>query len=212
MSDLDPATIPTEADVIPLERDALLSCRRGEIQGLEKLYAIYAERVFRTCLRVLGDREAAEDQTHEVFLRVFAQIGRFDGRSRFSTWLYRLTMNHTLNRLRKRKRRWSRLQEAVEPVESPECERPDRRVRRREARDQVQALLASLSPDHRAIVVLREIEGLDYAEIAAVLGIARGTVMSRLHRARRVLRQEWMSGMGRNELASSGVQSKGHRS
>lgn len=179
------------------------------MDGLEVLYGIYSERVFRTCFRILGDRTAAEDQTHEVFMRLFEQIGRFDGRSRFSTWLYRLAVNHTLNLLRKRNRRSAKLKEFMFPREVPARELPDRSLLRKEDGGRVQALLEALSPDHRTILVLREIEELDYAEIAEVLGVAKGTVMSRLHRARQELKRRWLQEHGGNSVASADVQSRG---
>lgn len=201
------ASTPRE-NVVPLEQAAVRRCQGGEIDGLEFLYGIYAERVFRTCLRILGDRAAAEDQTHEVFLRLFEQIGRFDGRSSFSTWLYRLAVNHTLNRLRRRNRRSSKLREFVRPAEAPARELPDRNVLRKEEADRVQVLLSSLSPDHRTILVLREIEGLGYAEIAEVLGVAKGTVMSRLHRARQELKRRWLQELEGNSVLDEDVQKK----
>ena len=197
------------AAVVPLERAAVRRCQGGEIQGLETLYGIYAERIFRTCFRILGDRAAAEDQTHDVFLRLFEQIGRFDGRSRFSTWLYRLAVNHTLNRLRKRKLRSSKLREFGQPTEARARESPDRSLFRQEEGDRVQALLSALSPDHRAILVLREIEELGYAEIAEVLGVAQGTVMSRLHRARQELKGRWVESLDGNSVVGADVQREG---
>ena len=212
MTDTDPSSNPSLDNVVPLEQAALRRCRSGEIRGLEALYEIYAERVFRTCIRILGDRAAAEDQVHDVFLRVFEQIGRFDGRARFSTWLYRLAVNHTLNRLRKQKRRSSKLVEFALPTTAPARESPDRALLRREEGDHVQALLAGLKPDHRAILVLREIEELGYAEIAKILGIAKGTVMSRLHRARQELKRRWIQDSERNSDHRQDVQREGRES
>lgn len=181
-------------DAALAERAALRRCRQGQIEGLETLYQMYAERVFRTCLRILQDRPAAEDQTHEVFLRVFERIDRFDGRSRFSTWLYRLAVNGTLNRLRRR--RLSKLRQLRPSAEVRPRDLPDRVVVAREAGERVQRLLSALSPDHRTILVLREIEELSYAEIAEVLGVPHGTVMSRLHRARQELKRHWQARNG----------------
>ena len=196
-------------NVVPLEQAAVRRCQNGEIQGLETLYEMYADRVFRTCFRILGDQAAAEDQVNEVFLRVFEKIGRFDGRSRFSTWLYRLAVNHTLNRLRKRIRWSTKLRDFVQPTEVPAREFPDRSLLRREEEDQVKDLLSLLSPDHRTILVLREIEELGYTEIAAVLGVAKGTVMSRLHRARQELKRRWLERIEGNSAAATDVQIKG---
>ena len=206
MADFGAFPSTSQGNVVPLEQAAVRRCQNGEMEGLETLYGVYAERVFRTCFRILGDQAAAEDQTHEVFLRLFGQIGRFDGRSRFSTWLYRLAVNHTLNRLRKRKRRSIKLREFAQGTELTARELPDRSLLRREQGDRVQALLSGLSSDHRTILVLREIEELDYAEIAEVLGIAYGTVMSRLHRARRELKRHWLEGLDGNSATAADVQ------
>lgn len=199
-------------NVVALEQAAVRRCQNGEIEGLEVLYGVYAERVFRTCLRILGDQAEAEDQAQEVFVRVFEQIRRFDGRSRFATWLYRLAVNHTLNRLRQHKRRLSRLRDLVHPVEVPQGDLPDRGVLQAESADRVQALLGQLSTDHRTILVLREIEELAYAEIAEILGIAKGTVMSRLHRARQELKRCWLDAQDRNTDTNSNVQRQKGRS
>ncbi|MFQ5525904.1 MAG: RNA polymerase sigma factor [Thermoanaerobaculia bacterium] len=212
MADIDAPSRPSPGDVVPLEQAAVRRCQSGEIEGLEALYGIYAEPVFRTCFRILGDRAAAEDQTHEVFIRLFEQIGRFDGRSRFSTWLYRLAVNHTLNRLRKRKRRSAKLQRFVRTAELPARESPDRSILRREHVDHVKALLSRLPSDHRTILVLREIEELSYSEIAEVLGIARGTVMSRLHRARRELKRRWLENLAGNSATGADVKREGMES
>jgi len=160
------------------ERSAIGACRRGEIEGLGVLYEIYKERVFRTCHRILGDAALAEDVAQEVFLRVFEQIRRFDERSRFSTWLYRLAVNRALNAAQKA-RREGRPAPAPPPGPAP----GDPEVLR--------GLLAGLSLEQRAVLVLREIEGLSYAEIADALAIPVGTVMSRLARARAELSLRW---------------------
>jgi len=186
------------------EQAAIRICQSGDISGLETLYEMYSEKVFRTCYRILGDHAAAEDQTHEVFLRVFQKIDRFRGRSTFSTWLYRLTVNQTLNRLRSRKRRLIKMlgMDFLEgkPAKEPA---PDREVLRKEQADDVQEMLSGLSVEHRTVLILREIEELSYAEIADVLDIPQGTVMSRLHRARCELRTSFSS---RNTEDQTGVQ------
>lgn len=141
-----------------------------------------------------GESELAEDATQEVFLRVFEQINRFEGRSTFSTWLYRLAVNHALNFL-KQKRRRERISvgERADPAEClPDLScTPHDAVTQREHRRELQHLLSLLSIEHRTVVVLREIEELSYREIAAVLDIPAGTVMSRLSRAREALRKAW---------------------
>lgn len=176
----------------PSERRAIDRCRSGDIEGLRVLYERHSESVFRICLRILGDAARAEDEAHEVFLSAFRALPRFDGRSRLSTWLYRIAVNRCLNGLRDGARVVAHPPGASEP-EAAGADSPEQRLAQREAADAVQDLLDALPESHRAILVLREIEELEYAEIAQVLGVPVGTVMSRLHRARRHARQLWES-------------------
>lgn len=156
---------------------------RRERSALREAYERHGERVQRLCARLLGCPADAEDATQDVFLRLFEHAGSFDGRARFSTWLHRLTVNLCLHRLEKeqlrRARPLSEHDDLVEPG-GPPLES----LSRTEAHARLQTLLARLSPEHRAVLVLRELEGLPYQEIAATLDIPAGTVMSRLARAR----------------------------
>ncbi|MSR63070.1 MAG: RNA polymerase sigma factor [Planctomycetes bacterium] len=156
---------------------------RRELGALHATYERHGERVQRLCLRLLGRSADAEDAAQEVFLRLFERAASFDGRARFSTWLHRLTVNLCLHRLEKERRRVGRslpdADELVDPGAAPDAE-----LGRTEARETLARLLARLSGEHRAILVLRELEGLSYAEIAATLELPVGTVMSRLARAR----------------------------
>ncbi len=162
-------------------------CREGDIAGLEAIYRAYGDRVFRLCRGVLADEHAAEDATQEVFLRVFKKLGTFRGECRLSTWIYRLTVNHCLN-VRKRWFRWpvTALDGLARDLadEFGDGRRTEARVA---AREEVDRLLQSLPEPQRAVLALREILALEYKEIAGVLGIAEGTVMSRLSRARSAL-------------------------
>lgn len=176
------------------ENQAIRDCQEGRIRGLRVLYDRYKDRVFRTCLRILGDRHAAEDTTQEIFLRVFSKASSFNGRSAFSTWLYRLAVNHSLNALQK-ERTWGKLclqdgsilDDYAAPTPSP-----DQVLVETDRLDMLTGLLAALSAEYRAVIVLREIEGLCYREIAEVLEIPEGTVMSRLSRARLELKKVWI--------------------
>lgn len=164
---------------------ALAMCRGGDISGLSFLFAEYGNRVYRLSRSILGNDTDAEDATQEVFLRIFAKADKFDGRAAFTTWLYRLTVNHSLNW----RRRLTRMMRGLAPGANQErlsesaSHAPDF-ARQLEIKDEVDALLSRLSPEHRAVLALREISGLEYAEIAGVLAIPIGTVMSRLARAR----------------------------
>lgn len=187
-----------------LEAEAIQACLRGQAEGLAILYEMYRLPVFRTSFRLLGERASAEDATQEIFLRVFERISTFGGQSAFSTWLYRLAVNHCLNLLDKRKRR------AMVPVEdlhhrADVAGEPEEAYARSQRRDRLVRLIGVLSVDHRTVLVLREIEDLSYSEIAAVLEVPLGTVMSRLARAREALKQLWLAGDVRPECRETAI-------
>jgi RNA polymerase sigma-70 factor, ECF subfamily len=153
--------------------------KAGDVRALEACYRAYGGRVLRLC-RSLLDRERGEDAAQEVFVKVHERARSFSGRSSFSTWIYRVAVNHCLNlRERERLRVAEPLTEAAHGSGDP--------FRDVDERESVERMLANLCPEHRDVLVLREVTGLDYREIADVLGIPEGTVMSRLHRARRRL-------------------------
>jgi RNA polymerase sigma-70 factor (ECF subfamily) len=174
------------------DRDAIEACRRNDTDGLRRLYERYRTRVFRSCLRILGDEPAAEDATQEIFVKLYGKIGSFNGHSLFSTWLFRLTVNHSLNLLDKRKRARPQADLAA-AAELPAAAGalPDRQLAEDEQSRALARVLARLTAEHRVVLVLREIEELSYREIGAVLELPAGTVMSRLARARRELRKHW---------------------
>lgn len=157
-------------------------CRRGDLRGLEAVFRAYGDRVYRLCLHLLGQPADAEDAAQEVFLRIHRKARTFTGRSRFSTWIHRLTVNHCRNR-RRGDRRLPRPLDVADELRLPPCPRPSP-LQAAERDDALVALLARLDHDARAILVLREVEGLSYREIADVLRVPEGTVMSRLSRAR----------------------------
>jgi len=178
----------------------------------------YQDRLYSVCLRMVGDRDRAADLTQDAFVKVLQGLDSWDGRSRLSTWMIRVTMNVCLSHLRSEKlRRHARLgNEAGMPPgrgESPgnrspdafpagsgrrgEAERepaPESSVQHQDQRRRVLAALASLEPDQRAIIVLRDVQGLDYDQIAAALDVAVGTVKSRLFRARLAMRESMETG------------------
>jgi RNA polymerase sigma-70 factor (ECF subfamily) len=156
---------------------------RGEMGALQEAYERHGKRVQRLCLRLLGRRADAEDATQEVFLKLLERARSFDGRARFSTWLHRLTVNLCLHRMERERLRLARAlpDEGGLPDSSGS---PLESLSRTEAREALERLLARLTPEHRSVLVLRELEGLSYQEIAEALAVPEGTVMSRLSRAR----------------------------
>jgi RNA polymerase sigma-70 factor (ECF subfamily) len=158
-------------------------CRAGDEQACEELVRQYQDRVFALIYRITGDAERVEDIAQEVFLRAFRSLKKFRGGSSFYTWLYRITVNTTLNALRASSRRQETSLEVdlgADPVEAAAHRQGARRAK--EATDQ-------LDEQYRAIVYLREIQGLSYEEIAEVVALPVGTVKSRLFRARQNLKE-----------------------
>ncbi len=144
------------------------------------------DRLYAVCRRLTGNDADAADATQEALLSIVRGLPRFDGRSRFSTWSYRIAVNASLDELRRRRRRPEPgLDQAVE--ESPPSGSRDFSADASDQRIDVDAALARLPSDFRAAVVLRDLCGLDYAEIATILAIPRGTVRSRIARGRALL-------------------------
>lgn len=157
-------------------------CQHGDRDAQRALFERYQHPVFRLVARLAGT-EHAGDLTQQVFLRVLERIGQFEGRSTFHTWLYRIAVHEALQFLRKRRRR-----REVPLVRQEETAVGGPSIDRVMLRELLETALARLDPELRAVFLLRESEGLSYAEIAAVLEIPEGTVGSQLHRARRTLR------------------------
>lgn len=177
------------------DRALVARCQRGDLAAFEPLVARYRERVWRLAYHVLRDREEAAEAAQEAFIRAWRALGSFRGQAAFYTWLFRIAMNAATDRLRQRAARARAL--GTEPVPEEDWERtlvdqgeaPDEVARRREARARVERALDALPEHHRAVIMLSDLEGLSYREIAEVLQIPMGTVMSRLHNARKRLRE-----------------------
>lgn len=177
------ARASSEANEVVLER-----LRVGDITALGRIFHIYGDRVFSVCFGILANRADAEDATQEVFLRAFQQAAKFSGKSRYSTWLLRLAANHTLNFAKASARR----KRVFEPLEGEEgvssIPPPDDGAIGRERRDELARLLQELPLEQRQVLVMREMEGMSYAELAEALDVPIGTVTSRLIRGREKLR------------------------
>jgi RNA polymerase sigma-70 factor (ECF subfamily) len=182
------------------ERGLVEQCRTGDPEAFARLVALHEGMVFNMATRLLGDAEEAKDVAQDVFLQVYRTLGRFEGRSRLKTWIYRIVVNHCHNRRRfwrRRGRDRGRTLSELTPADEarlaaaqPHPASPYEEVRRRERAERMQAVLLGLSFAHRAILLLREVEGLSCEAIAATLRLPEGTVKSRLARAREALRAQ----------------------
>lgn len=178
------------------DRELVARCRGGDPAAFARLVALHEGMVFNLSARLLGDGEEARDVAQEVFLQVYRQLGRFEGRSSLKTWIYRIVVNHCHNRRRFWQRRGRDKQEVLDEQFAATGEgraawpgNPYEETRRRERSARVQQALLELSFEQRSVLVLREVEGLSCEEVATALGIPDGTVKSRLSRAREALRQ-----------------------
>jgi RNA polymerase sigma-70 factor (ECF subfamily) len=172
-------------------------CRSGDLAAFEPLVEKYRQRVWRLAYNVVRDREDAWDVAQEAFIRAYQALPAFRGQSAFYTWLFRIVMNVASDRVRARAARGRAF--GTERVPEEDWDRvmvdkaageqgPDEAAASAQDRERIMRALATLSAQHRDIIVLSDIEGLSYKEIAEVLEIPMGTVMSRLHNARRRLR------------------------
>lgn len=177
------------------EKRLVALAQKGEIAAFETLIEAYETRIYNLAYRMLGDAEDARDVAQETFLKAYSALGRFRGDASFSTWIYRIGRNCSLDAIRARTR--SRTYSLDAPVDTGDGEvtrqvkgdlpDPDEVVLTQERQDVINSALAELPDHHRAVVVLRDIEGFSYEEIAEILEVRLGTVKSRLYRARTAL-------------------------
>ncbi len=170
-------------------------------RAFNELVHAYERRVFALVLRMIGNRAEAEDLAQEVFVQVFKAIGSFRGDSKLSTWIYRIAVNLCKNRTKYLRVRHSGEEEELEAVAERvplgearranvgQVERPDEAIAGKQVEQIVQRAILALEPDFRECLVLRDVEELSYEEIGEITGLAPGTVKSRIHRARGMLRE-----------------------
>jgi len=191
---------------LPTDAEAISRAQRGDHAAFRVLVERYQQRLYRLALRILRDEEMARDALQEAFLKVYASLGRFEGRSSFYTWLYRVVLNLCLD-LRRRDRssryvEWAEEHTPLSEGADPDSEEPLEGVSpspyhvllRAELRGRLAAAIEELPEAARRTLLLREVDGLSYEEIAQVLEIPKGTVMSRLHYARRRMQKALLAG------------------
>jgi RNA polymerase sigma-70 factor (ECF subfamily) len=193
-----PVRAITWADVGGREAALIQRCAARDEEACAELVSEHQRMVYQLSLNLLGDHNEALDLSQEVFLRVFRTIHSFRGQSALRTWIYRIVVNQARNRQRWWRRRHRSQQISLDDhiknhgdlAEQTNGGSPDRALSRKELAEQIRAALDSLPFDQRTALVLREIDGLSYEEIGFSLGIAVGTVKSRLARAREALRAQ----------------------
>lgn len=183
-------------DIGPNDGALVAQAQRGVSEAFAELVTRYQDRVYNTCYRLCHDPAEAADLTQGTFLKALESLPRFEARSSFYTWLFRIAVNLAFSQRRDRQRR------RTVPLDDPdESGRADGRappaaphdaaqeLEQRETRERVAGALARLDPEFRAAVVLKDIEDLDYATIAEILEVPIGTVKSRIYRGRMMLRE-----------------------
>jgi RNA polymerase sigma-70 factor (ECF subfamily) len=190
------------------EKQLVRLAQEGSPQAFEELVRKYQPKVFSMALSFTRNRDAADDLAQEIFLKAYLALSRFHGTSEFGTWLYRISMNHIKDYLRKKGRAKEVSLDDVCELAFSDKEQMERAEEERQAeakRALVQRLVETLPEKYRIILTLRDIQGMAYEEISRILKLSPGTVDSRLHRARRLLRLKlapcFEGGGGAHELS-----------
>jgi RNA polymerase sigma-70 factor, ECF subfamily len=174
-------------------------CQQGSLEAFEILVKKYQDKLFNIAYRMTGSHEDACEIVQDTFLSVYKNMGKFNGKSRFSTWIHAITINYSKNRLKQLRKRNSR--ECVS-IDQPVCANKGEarieyvsneptaldQLEREELRRSVQECIDSLECEHKEVIVLRDVQGFSYEEIGKMLTMAEGTVKSRLFRARASLK------------------------
>ena len=162
----------------------------GDRTAFRELIQRWQHKMFTFCYRQLGEDSLAEEAAQDIFLKVFKNIQRFRGESKFSTWIYRIAHNHCINLQQRHHRRYRGMHESIEDAVplSTEDQSPLDHVESLDFNSRLQDYLMELPEEHRTLLVLRDIQDCSYEEIVSITGLSLGTVKSRIHRARKALR------------------------
>ena len=176
------------------DAECVRKLQRGETDAFETLIRRHQKTIFNLAYRMLGDYDEAAEISQEAFLSAYRAINNFRGDANFSTWLYRIALNHATTRRKSLNTRQQRSVpiENTEPASDPHPG-PAESMEKKELRQRVQQALNRLEPDDAAVILLRDLQDVPYEEVARVLEIPIGTVKSRLHRARQALKSELAS-------------------
>ena len=180
------------------DQQLIRECLAGHPDAFAQLVVRHQDRLYNTLAKMLGSADEARDVAQDAFVHAFQKLGTFRGTSAFYSWLFRIAVNAAISQRRKTKRIAASLdtlheQSGVETADPHPAARPSHTLELSEQQAQVRRALAELSDEFRTVMVLKEMEGLKYEEIAELLDIPVGTVRSRIHRARSELRQKLTS-------------------
>jgi RNA polymerase sigma-70 factor (ECF subfamily) len=188
-------TTAAQSDVSEIE--LVKRCQNGDSEAFDELVTRYRAKIFGMIYNMVHSEQDAWDLAQDSFIKAWKSIGRFRGKSSFYTWIYRIVMNVTIDWLRKKQVKGAgaefddavqlkEIEPAAKTAPRPE-DQPYERMERAELRQKIENAIAQLSPEHRAVILMKETEDMQYHEIAETLGCSIGTVMSRLFYARKRL-------------------------
>ncbi len=177
------------------DRELIVRATRGDEKAYRALLTKYERAVFNICLRMVRNREQAEDLAQDAFMKVFSMLDRYNPSYAFSSWLFKITSNLCIDSIRKRKLDTLPLDQPIQSAagefarqyESPE-DNPEKKMMSRELVARLQEAIEGLPPHYRIMILLRHQQDLSYEEIAETLDVPLGTVKARIHRAREMLR------------------------
>ena len=191
------------------DRQLVDRARKGDHAAFRTLFERYRRRAYALAYGMLHNSDDALDVVQDAFIKAHRYLDKFEGNSSFFTWLYRIVMNLAIDHLRKAKRtRHVDFNDALSHDEDDAAvgeeallprilgSNPHKALARREVRDQIQAALDTLSDNHRAVLIMRELEGLTYEEMAEAMQCSKGTIMSRLFHARKNMQKQLLAFMG----------------
>lgn len=176
------------------DKRLIAECLQGDTASFGVLVRRYQERLYHSVYRLVENAEDAQDVVQEAFLNAYQSLEGFKGDSQFFTWLYRIAVNTAISHKRKH-RAMARMETqkngepALEPPDLSAASRPEHALEQAEQQMRVRQALARLSPEHRAVLIMKDMEGQKYEEMAEILQVPIGTIRSRLHRARLELRE-----------------------
>jgi RNA polymerase sigma-70 factor (ECF subfamily) len=175
------------------DHQLIAECLQGDQAAFGELVCRYQDRLYNTVYRLVDNADDAQDVVQDTFLNAYQALENFKGESLFFTWLYRIAVNTAISRKRKQRvaismDAWRQEGRVAEPVDVSDYSRPEHAVEKAERAHRIHQALSRLSPEHRAVLIMKDMEGQKYETMAEVLQVPIGTIRSRLHRARLELR------------------------